>query len=146
MTQENKKTIQMIVVDSDGEIITAANGRVSSDNPELVRIVKEQAKIGMEVQLIQPFGDYFLASLDPENLIGITAALFSARPGRTRLLEAPDEVWDKLKAERSLGTCGHSVNQPERDSDLESLEAMERALARILFADVNDEEPQEDNK
>jgi hypothetical protein len=130
----------MIIVDADGELITYTNGDISSDNPELVRIVKEQAAIGMEIQFIQPFGDYFRASLDPEDLIGITAALFSAKPGRTRLLEAPDEVWEKMQAEQAVGGCGYR-SSPERDSDFESLEAMERALARILFGDLDDEKP-----
>jgi hypothetical protein len=141
MTQENKKIVHMIVVDADGEIITAANGRVSSDNPELVRIVKEQAAIGMEIQFIQPFGDYFRASLDPENPIGITAALFSAKPGRTRLLEAPQGVWDWLKAESSAGTCGHTVDPDGEDFESMSWEDMELATARELFGDLEEGTP-----
>lgn len=83
----------MIVVDADGEIITAANGLVSSDNPELVKAVKHRARIGTWVRLVEPYGREVQANLaDPKDVIAITAALFAARPGRTRLLEAPAEV------------------------------------------------------
>lgn len=138
------KKSNLIAVDSDGELIVYENGQVISNNPELVRIVKEQAKIGMEVQLIQPFGDYFLASLDPENSIGITAALFSARPGRTRLLEAPNEVWDKFQSESYRGGCGHTLDPDGEDFWSMSWEEMELETARELFGDLEEDEPQED--
>lgn len=148
MTPKNVKSIQMIIVDSDGEIITAANGRVSSNNPALVKIVKELAAIGMEVQLIQPFGDYFRANLDTKNPIGIVAALFSVNPGRTRLLEAPDEVWEQLKGESLEGTCGHNVETDEEGLAFESMswEERELSLAFELFGDLDNENIQEDNK
>lgn len=98
----------MIVVDSDGEIITAANGHVSSDNPELVKLVKANALIGRRVRLVEPYGEEVQAELNPENPVGITAALFSARPGRTRLLEAPAEVMDWMIDDAETGE-GQSI-------------------------------------
>lgn len=94
-----KKIVEMIVVDADGEIITAANGLVSSDNPELVRLVKHAAKSEFPIQLIAPFGRTVAPNLNPTDLVGVTAALFAARPGRTKLLEAPAEVWNWLDEE-----------------------------------------------
>ena len=50
-----KKT-DLIVVDADGELIVAANGHVSSDNRELVKLVKQAAKNGRAVQIVAPAG------------------------------------------------------------------------------------------
>lgn len=92
-----KYVTQLIVVDADGDIITSANGAISSDNRELVRIIKREVNLGTLSQLIPPFGRTVQASLDPDNLVGLTAALFTARPGRTKLLEAPPEVWEWME-------------------------------------------------
>jgi hypothetical protein len=89
--------------------VTASNGLVSSDNRELVRIIKREALLGTPARLIPPFGKEVNASLDPENLIGITAALFTARPGRTKLLEAPAEVWDWLEEDMEENAEGDSL-------------------------------------
>ena len=99
MTKKDKNVIKTIVVDADGDIITSSNGYLSSDNRELVRSIKREVLFRSKVQLVAPYGQKIRASLDPEDLIGNTAALFSARPGRTRLLEAPSEVWDWFRAE-----------------------------------------------
>ena len=115
-----KKITKLIVVDADGEIITCANGLVSSDNRELVRIVKREALIGTPVQLVSPFGSYVTATLDPTDLVGLTAALFSARPGRTRLLEAPAEVWDFIEEELDENEEPDSY-APVSDEDLETV-------------------------
>lgn len=92
-----KYVTQLIVVDADGDIVTAANGSPSSANRELVRTIQREVNLGTLIQLTPPFGRSVQASLDPEDVVGITAALFSARPGRTRLLEAPPEVWEWLE-------------------------------------------------
>lgn len=95
-----KKKMTMIIVDSDGEIISAADGHVSSDNKELVKMVKRSAALGSLIQLVPPFGTLVAAGLDdPENNLAITAALFSAKPGRTFLLEAPADVKDWIEAD-----------------------------------------------
>lgn len=88
-----KNIVKMIVVDADGEIITAANGLVSSDNPQLVKEVKRRAMLGTYVRFVEPYGREVQASLaDPSDSVKVAAALFAARPGRTKLLAAPDEV------------------------------------------------------
>jgi hypothetical protein len=109
-----KKT-NLIVVDADGELIIAANGQISSDNRELVKRVKNA---WFPIQLIQPFGTVVRPSRDPENLVGLTAALFSAKPGRTRLLEAPDEVWEWMKEEytKKGGGCLPNASSIEPES------------------------------
>lgn len=97
LSMTKKYVTQLIVVDADGDIVTSANGAISSENRELVRIIKREANLGTLAQLIPPFGRTVQASLDPDNLVGLTAALFTARPGRTKLLEAPPEVWEWLE-------------------------------------------------
>lgn len=89
-----KYVTQLIVVDSDGDIVTSANGAISSDNLELIRMIRREVYKGTLIRLVPPFGRTVEPSLNRDNLLGLTAALFSARPGRTRLLEAPPEVWE----------------------------------------------------
>lgn len=127
-----KKIVQMIVVDADGEIITAANGLVSSDNPELVKAVKHRARIGTYVRFVEPYGREVQANLDdPENLIGIAAALFTARPGRTRLLEAPAEVKEWILQDVE---DGEPASAPAAFSEEEEL-AIEGRLRNALETD-----------
>lgn len=122
MTNKMKKIIQLIVVDADGEIITATNGLVSSDNRELVRLVKREAELGTPVQMVAPFGEHVRANLeDPKDALGITAALFSARPGRTRLLEAPGEVWEWFNDEGSHDGEGDSFDEAFSPEELETI-------------------------
>lgn len=149
MTNKTKKITQLIVVDADGEIITAANGLVSSDNRELVRLVKTEAELGTEVQMVAPFGERVRANLeDPQDVLGITAALFSARPGRTRLLEAPGEVWDWFNDEESHDGEGDSIGDAYTVEELQTMieEAGEfkssDELAKMLL-DHNDEKNEE---
>lgn len=130
---EKKKNVQMIVVDADGVIVTAANGHVGSDDREIVKTIKRHASLGTKVQLIAPFGSHVRASLDSDDLIGITAALFSARPGRTNLLEAPPEVldWWSTELETWGGGCIPDVNPVTYE--MPTLAEMERELANELF-------------
>lgn len=147
-----KKIVEMIVVDADGEIITAAHGLVSSDNPELVRLVKRAAKFGFPVQLVAPFGRTVKPSLEPTDPVGITAALFAARPGRTKLLEAPAAVWGWLEEEeensegRSFGTAMsveeyHSMRSAVANPDVLMEEEQVRSL--MGFFGTNSKETEE---
>jgi hypothetical protein len=102
MTNEINESMQLIVVDADGVIITYANGVITSDNPEFVKKVIEAGYYGFPpIRFFEPSGRYVNPNLDPHDLIGITAALFSARPGRTILLEAPAEVKEWFAEERA---------------------------------------------
>jgi hypothetical protein len=145
MTNKTTKITQLIVVDADGEIITAANGLVSSDNRELVRLVKREAELGTPVQMVAPFGEWVRANLeDPQNALGITAALFSARPGRTRLLEAPGEVWEWFNDEDSHDGEGDSFGDADSVEELQAM--IEEAgsfkssddLAALLLSEYNE--------
>jgi hypothetical protein len=133
MTKKTKESVQMIVVDADGTIITAANGLVSSDNPELVKAVKRAVSFRRRIQIVQPSGSEIRANLDPKDLIGITAALFSAKPGRTRLLEAPAEVkeWFKLERADFGGGCLPLTSYPE-DSKATDAEAFKLKAIQSL--------------
>lgn len=148
-----KKITKLIVVDADGEIVTAANGLVSSDNRELVRLIKKEAKIGTSVQLVPPFGREVTASLDPEDLVGITAALFSARPGRTRLLEAPAEVWDWLEEDHDNAEGDSFPDMTSAEEARAMFEAVEnfrdteeRSVRLLLGLDENDNDNKGDKE
>jgi hypothetical protein len=142
MIYKTKRMPKVIVVDSDGDIITSANGQLSSDNRELVSIIKREVLLRSKVQLVAPFGQKIRANLDPEDLLGNTAALFSARPGRTRLLEAPPEVWAWLKQETITKSCTGNTSSGKdfqfkdmTDSDLD-----------ILSSAFNRDKTEENNK
>lgn len=83
--------MHIIVVDSDGEILVSTNGELGGPI-KLVNIAKKNAAIMREVRLVEPFGRMIRADLDPENPLGIVAALMSVNPGRSRILECPSEV------------------------------------------------------
>lgn len=144
-----KYVTKLIVVDADGEIITAANGLISSDNRELVKTIKREVLLGTRVQLIPPFGRQVETSLDPENLVGLTAALFSARPGRTNLLEAPAEVWEWLQEdmEDSEGESFAAVTSVEDSRAMfdsaENFQTTDKAVRLLLGLD---EEVEGDSK
>ena len=146
-----KYTTKLIVVDADGEIVTCADGLISSDNRELVRLIKREANLGTYVQLVPPFGRQVQASLDSENLVGLTAALFSVRPGRTTLLEAPAEVWDWLEedmeeAEGDSFGDAYSMEESKAMFDAaENFQNTEKESVRLLLG-LDEEEKEEGNK
>lgn len=141
-----KYVTKLIVVDADGELVTAANGQISSDNRELVKTIKREVLLGTRVQLIPPFGRQVETSLDPENLVGLTAALFSARPGRTNLLEAPAEVWEWLQEdmEDSEGESFADVTSAEDSRAMfdsaENFQTTDKAVRLLLGLEEEIEE------
>lgn len=92
------KLTQIIVVDSDGEILTAADGQVGGSSGR-VFMVKRNNLLGTPIRLTEPYGEPVRSELNIRNPIGIVAALFSAKPGRSKLLEAPPEVWDWIDSD-----------------------------------------------
>lgn len=148
MIYNTKRLPKLIVVDADGDIITAANGQISSDNRELIQIIKREVSLGTRTQLIPPFGSLIRASLDPDDLIGLTAALFSARPGRTKLLEAPAEVWRLLEVEieSSEGeSFGEAFTEEESRAKFESAGIAHEAEAVRLLLGLGEEKIEGDN-
>lgn len=86
------KYSETIVVDSDGEILSYTNGLLSGP-AKLINIAKRNSRARLPVQLIPPFGETFEANLeDPNERLNVLAAMFSVNPGRSRVLEAPDEI------------------------------------------------------
>lgn len=136
-----KYVTKLIVVDADGELITSANGLISSDNRDLVRTIKREVLLGTRTQLIPPFGRQVETSLDPNNLVGLTAALFSAKPGRTNLLEAPSEVWEWLQEdmEDSEGDSFADVTSLEESRAMfesaENFQTTDKAVRLLLGLD-----------
>lgn len=88
----DRKGNTTIVVDSDGDHIACTSGHVSSTNQEKVKAVKEASLLGTPIQIVAPFGPVVSCDLDSEDDMQVLAALFSAAPGRTRLLEAPQAL------------------------------------------------------
>lgn len=141
------KNVKMTVVDADGEIITAANELVSSDNPELVKRVKFAALIHSDVQFVAPYGRAVEADLDRENPIGIAAALFAALPGRTRLLEAPAEVWDWIQEDVENGepdSYSEDMSEEEVAAMMEDSSVLEESVR--LLSLVQDDNKETDEK
>lgn len=92
--KENKMyKYNSIVVDSDGELIVWTNGSLSA-SPKLKKRVKEASQFDREVELIHGVQPVVANLNDDEDFLAITAAMFSASPGRSRLLEAPQVVTD----------------------------------------------------
>lgn len=82
-----------IVVDSDGELLVWTDGSLSGSH-ELKKKVKRASDLEKPVNLIYGVEDV-VASLDNiEDYLAVTAAMFAASPGRTRLLEAPKSVME----------------------------------------------------
>lgn len=84
-----------IVVDADGELIVWVNGSLSG-NKELLKNIQLASDINKQVEITSE-GPHVNADLEAtDNLVQIFAALLCALPGRTRLLEAPDELLEIL--------------------------------------------------
>jgi hypothetical protein len=110
-----------IVVDSDGDIIRYLDGDISCDNPEILEHL-EKGFFLFPVRFVMPFGTLVLPSLyDSQNIVRIAAALMSANPGRSRVLEAPSEFWEWFDEEyaRYGGGCGTRASS-SKDITLEA--------------------------
>lgn len=83
------------VVDADGVLISAAGagGRehvvIQSDRKDLVERVKDAADARLSVEVIHGAPEF---TAGWETVTEVLAALMVAAPGRTRVLEAPDEA------------------------------------------------------
>lgn len=87
-----KITGPTIVVEIEGNLLIWTDGYLTSTNKELLRTAKFLSTFGLPVQLT-PLGPEILAGLDfPDAPERAVAAMLGARPGRGRVLEAPEEV------------------------------------------------------
>lgn len=89
------KPTLVIAVDSDGELLTVAN-TVVKGSKELVNRVKKAVALEQKVKFTEPYGETVTASLNIEKPLEVLAALWAANPGRSSLLEAPEEVVEWL--------------------------------------------------
>lgn len=104
MGRKPTKSGPLIAVSVDGRGAAWCDGQFSGD-PEVVSM----AKIALSTKLpVEVFGQELLA--EPDTPVGIAAALFAYSPGRTVIVEAPDEVIDTLAA-------GMAWDHPERMED-----------------------------
>lgn len=103
-----KKYLESYVIDIDGRLIVCTDGRVSADG-DLVAQIKMSVDIGLQVRIVEPYGELITASLDPNDRIGTVAALVSPSPGRARVLKAPQEVWDYFDYE--LSSSEHDLKE-----------------------------------
>lgn len=80
-----------IVVDSNGKLIVWTDGALSGDQT-LIKEIKLSAELKLPVQL-SAFGPTVESNLDDvNNLEAVLAAITSVNIGRTRILEAPEEL------------------------------------------------------
>lgn len=89
------KPTLIIAVDSDGELLTIANTVVKGPK-ELTNRVKKAVMLEKKIQFTEPYGETVTASLNIEKPIEVLAALWAANPGRSVLLEAPEEIIEWL--------------------------------------------------
>ena len=88
------------VVDADGVLISAAGAGgkdhviVQSENQELVERVNLAAEIGQEVEIIHGAKAFTAGWETPTQVL---AALMCAVPGRSIILEAPEEALKALR-------------------------------------------------
>lgn len=117
--------MQSIVVDVDGVLMVATNGQLGG-NQKYANIAKRNSNIMKEVRLVEPYGDLVTADLDPENPLGITAAMMSIKPGRSRVLDAPRSVLDWLIEQDEL--YGETIP----DDGAETLETIQQTPEQPL--------------
>jgi hypothetical protein len=86
-----------IAVETDGLVGAWCDGHFRGD-PELLNEARFNIKLGYQYQL---FGTWVTCGDD--NPLGIAAALCSYKPGRARLLEAPEDVIAVLSFDDYLG-------------------------------------------
>lgn len=113
----NANTDIDIVIDSDGELLIYTKGHISGSY-ELKKRLQRVAALEREVQLVAPHGQTIKASLDnPADALAICAALVGVNPGRSTILDAPDEVWDFLEAQEEI--FGEADNYDTIEGELE---------------------------
>lgn len=90
-----KLPTKSIVIDSDGKLIVWTDGMLSGD-AERIKEVKFNASMNLPTRLsvVGPIIDADLS--DVNNLAGVLAAMISVAQGRSRILEAPEEVLDLI--------------------------------------------------
>lgn len=93
MTKRN--IFREIAVDSDGQLLICVDGKLSGPS-ELLAIARRNSNVRELVQLVQPHGALYEANLDDGDPVGEVAALMSVAPGRSRIMEAPAEVFERL--------------------------------------------------
>jgi hypothetical protein len=80
-----------IVADTDGKLTFWIDGQLSGDDEQLLERIRLAEFVGATTSLTRG-GDEIEADLTTP--VGAAAALLLASPGRTRLLEVPQEVLD----------------------------------------------------
>ena len=83
------------IVEVDGNIITAYRGVVSTDKPEYLKLIKRNQILQNEVVVNSYTG--LTVNADPDwenNPEGFLASLISPNPGRSIIIEAPEEIID----------------------------------------------------
>lgn len=80
------------VVVIDDKMLTAVDGHLSGDK-DLLRLAQQNALLRRPIQIAPPYGEPVEAQLDdPNNRLGIIAAMMSPSPGRAKVVRAPYEV------------------------------------------------------
>lgn len=103
MGRKPAKSGPLVSVSVDGKGAAWCDGQFSGDQ-EIIAEARLAISTGLEVEIL---GQPILAEGDTPT--GITAALFAYSPGRTEVVEAPQEVMEVLGA-------GMAWDQPEAES------------------------------
>lgn len=89
-----KNDLPIIAVDADGELVIWINGRLKASES-----IKDKILLASELNLPTLINDYKVieASLEnPRDLLAIYAAMINGAKGRSRILKAPQELYDLI--------------------------------------------------
>lgn len=95
-----------IALSVNGVPVTCNAGVISCKNYKMRERIKRAALIGEEVEFGAPMPTILTASNDPEDIIGLFAAMISPAPGRFEVVVAPDEVMEILQKSNVYENAG----------------------------------------
>lgn len=95
-----------IVLDNDGVMVMSVDGKLTCDDKQLLKRIRENSVLNVPVKLYQPFGEEVLADLTDYagNKLGFFAAMMSVNTGRINVLEVPDDLKEQLLTMREEGS------------------------------------------
>lgn len=82
---------KMLVADADGTLLFWLDGQFSGDDKALVANVKRAAQTHLTMLLTAAGPELIADSVDAS---GAVAALLAAKPGRVKIVQAPESVWE----------------------------------------------------
>lgn len=86
-----------IALSVNGVPVTCNNGVISCKNYKMRERIKKAALVREEVEFGAPMPTIITASDEPDDIIGLFAAMISPSPGRFEVVVVPDDVMALLR-------------------------------------------------